>query len=126
MKFRKLGIILVVFVLLLTFSCVNVFAADVTLTWSSISVPGDAHTEAMKVFKEEVESLSAGHITVDLYIAGAIYTQEGELAACRRPLYCWCNLYPGRRVSSRSRRNFGYGLLRYKLVGRIHTLSVYV
>ena len=83
MKFRKLEIILVVFVLLLTFSCVNVFAADVKLTWSSISVPGDAHTEAMKVFKEEVESLSAGHITVDLYIAGAIYTQEGELAAVR-------------------------------------------
>ena len=83
MKFRKLEIVLVVFVLLLTFSCVNVFAADVKLTWSSISVPGDAHTEAMKVFKEEVESLSAGHITVDLYIAGAIFTQEGELAAVR-------------------------------------------
>ena len=83
MKFRKLEIILVVFVLVLAFSCVNVFAADVKLTWSSISVPGDAHTEAMKVFKEEVENLSAGHITVDLYIAGAIYTQEGELAAVR-------------------------------------------
>jgi len=84
MKFRKLKIILVVFALLLTLSCINVFAAEnIKLTWSSISVPGDAHTEAMKVFKEEVEKLSAGHITVDLYIAGAIYTQEGELAACR-------------------------------------------
>ena len=83
MKFRKLEIILVVFVLVLAFSCVTVSAADVKLTWSSISVPGDAHTEAMKVFKEEVENLSAGHITVDLYIAGAIYTQEGELAAVR-------------------------------------------
>jgi len=83
MKFRKLEIILVVFVLVLAFSCVTVSAADVKLTWSSISVPGDAHTEAMTVFKEEVESLSAGHITVDLYIAGAIYTQEGELAAVR-------------------------------------------
>jgi len=83
MKFRKLEIILVVFVLVLAFSCVTVSAADVKLTWSSISVPGDAHTDAMTVFKEEVESLSAGHITVDLYIAGAIYTQEGELAAVR-------------------------------------------
>ncbi len=83
MKFRKLEIILVVFVLVLAFSCVTVSAADVKLTWSSISVPGDAHTEAMKVFKEEVENLSAGHITVDLYIAGAIFTQEGELAAVR-------------------------------------------
>jgi len=84
MKFRKLEIILVVFALLLTLSCINVIAAEkIKLTWSSISVPGDAHTEAMKVFKEEVERLSAGKITVDLYIAGAIYTQEGELAACR-------------------------------------------
>jgi tripartite ATP-independent transporter DctP family solute receptor len=83
MKFRKLEIILVVFALLLIFSYANVFAVDVKLTWSSISVPGDAHTEAMKVFKEEVEYLSAGHITVDLYVAGQIYTQEAELAACR-------------------------------------------
>jgi len=83
MKFRKLEIILMVFALLLIFSYTNVFAADVKLTWSSISVPGDAHTEAMKVFKEEVENLSAGHITVDLYVAGQIYTQEAELAACR-------------------------------------------
>lgn len=83
MKFRKLEIVLVVFALLLIFSYANVFAADVKLTWSSISVPGDAHTEAMKVFKEEVEYLSAGHITVDLYVAGQIYTQEAELAACR-------------------------------------------
>ena len=83
MKFRKLEIILVVFALLLIFSYANVFAADVKLTWSSISVPGDAHTEAMKVFKEEVENLSAGHISVDLYVAGQIYTQEAELAACR-------------------------------------------
>jgi tripartite ATP-independent transporter DctP family solute receptor len=83
MKFRKLEIILVAFALLLIFSYANVFASDVKLTWSSISVPGDAHTEAMKVFKEEVERLSAGHITVDLYVAGQIYTQEAELAACR-------------------------------------------
>jgi len=83
MKFRKLEIILVVFALLLIFSYANVFAADVKLTWSSISVPGDAHTEAMKVFKDEVENLSAGHITADLYVAGQIYTQEAELAACR-------------------------------------------
>jgi len=83
MKFRKLEIILVVFALVLAFSAVTVSAADVKLTWSSISVPGDAHTKAMKVFKDEVEKLSDGHITVDLYIAGQLYTQEGELAACR-------------------------------------------
>ena len=83
MKFRKLETILVVFALFLVFCGANVFAEGIKLTWSSISVPGDAHTEAMKVFKEEVERLSAGKITVDLYVAGQIYTQEGELAACR-------------------------------------------
>ena len=83
MKFRKLAIILVVFALFLTLSCVNVFAADVKLTFASVSVPGDAHTEAMKVFKDEVERLSAGKITVDNYIAGVLYTQEAGQAACR-------------------------------------------
>lgn len=83
MKFRKLEIILVVLTLLLTFSCANIFAAEITITWSSISVPDDAHTKAMQVFKEEVENLSDGKITADLYIAGQLYTQEGELAACR-------------------------------------------
>ena len=83
MKFRKFEIFLIVFALVLAFSCINVFAADVKLTWSSISVPGDAHNEAMKVFKEEVESLSAGHITVELYHSGQLYTQEAELAAVR-------------------------------------------
>jgi len=83
MKFRKLEIVLVILTLLLTFSCANIFAAEITLTWSSISVPDDAHTKAMQVFKEEVERLSDGKITADLYIAGQLYTQEGELAACR-------------------------------------------
>ena len=83
MKFKKLEIVLVILTLLLTFSCANIFAAEITLTWSSISVPDDAHTKAMQVFKEEVERLSDGKITADLYIAGQLYTQEGELAACR-------------------------------------------
>ena len=91
MKFRKLEIILVVFALLLIFSYANVFAADVKLTWSSISVPGDAHTEAMTVFKEEVERLSEGKITVDLYVGGALFTQEGDVAAAREGTIdmCW-------------------------------------
>jgi tripartite ATP-independent transporter DctP family solute receptor len=55
----------------------------VKLTWSSISVPADAHTKAMWVFKTELEKLSDNRITVELYTSGAIFTQEGELAACR-------------------------------------------
>ncbi len=77
---------LFILLLIITFAlinCFNVSASTITLTWSSVSVPEDAHTKAMQVFKEEVEKLSAGKIKVDLYIAGAIYTQEAELAACR-------------------------------------------
>jgi len=55
----------------------------VKITWSSISVPADAHTKAMWVFKTELERLSEGRISVELYTSGQIFTQEGELAACR-------------------------------------------
>jgi tripartite ATP-independent transporter DctP family solute receptor len=55
----------------------------VKITFSSISVPADAHTKAMWVFKTELEKLSNNRITVELYTSGAIFTQEGELAACR-------------------------------------------
>ena len=55
----------------------------VTLTWSSISVPADAHTKAMWVFKSELEKISDGRIEVELYTSGQIFTQEGELAAVR-------------------------------------------
>jgi tripartite ATP-independent transporter DctP family solute receptor len=55
----------------------------IKLTWSSISVPADAHTKAMWVFKHELEKISEGHFDVELYTSGQIFTQEGELAACR-------------------------------------------
>jgi tripartite ATP-independent transporter DctP family solute receptor len=37
----------------------------------------------MWVFKTELEKLSNNRITVELYTSGQIFTQEGELAACR-------------------------------------------
>jgi tripartite ATP-independent transporter DctP family solute receptor len=83
MKFRKLEIVLLVLVLVLSLSSMNIFAKDIKITWSTISVPEDTTVGAIKVFKEEVEKLSDGHITVDYYTAGQLYTQEGELAACR-------------------------------------------
>jgi tripartite ATP-independent transporter DctP family solute receptor len=80
--FKKLSIIFLA-VAFIAVSCIGGFAAEINLTWSSVSVPEDAHTKAMTVFKEEVEKLSDGKITVDLYVGGEIYTQEAELAACR-------------------------------------------
>lgn len=58
-------------------------AKPLKITWSSISVPADAHTKAMWVFKTELERMSDNRITVELYTSGQIFTQEGELAACR-------------------------------------------
>jgi tripartite ATP-independent transporter DctP family solute receptor len=80
--FKKLSIIFLA-AAFLAISCTAGFAQEINLTWSSVSVPEDAHTKAMSVFKEEVERLSDGKITVDLYVGGEIYTQEAELAACR-------------------------------------------
>jgi tripartite ATP-independent transporter DctP family solute receptor len=55
----------------------------INLTWSSISQPDSALAKSMKKFKFEVERLSGGRITAELYNAGQIFTQEGELAAAR-------------------------------------------
>jgi len=81
MKFKKWVVILLAMAFV-GVTCMGALA-QINLSWSSISVPEDAHTKAMTVFKDEVERLSDGKITVDLYVAGEIYTQEGELAACR-------------------------------------------
>jgi tripartite ATP-independent transporter DctP family solute receptor len=56
----------------------------VKLVWTSVSVPGDAHTIAMMVFKTEVEKLSKGQITVDLYDSGQLFTQQAEQDAVRQ------------------------------------------
>ncbi|MEI6386147.1 MAG: sialic acid TRAP transporter substrate-binding protein SiaP [Spirochaetota bacterium] len=56
----------------------------VKLVWTSVSVPGDAHTIAMMVFKTEVEKLSNGQITVDLYDSGQLFTQQAEQDAVRQ------------------------------------------
>jgi TRAP-type transport system periplasmic protein len=83
----------IVLLLLLTLAATGIFASgqaepqaaeSVTLTFSSQSVPGDAHTEAMTVFKEEVERLSDGQIEVETYHSGQLFSQEGEQTAVRR------------------------------------------
>lgn len=56
----------------------------IEINFSSVSVPGDAHTEAMTVFKEELERLSGGTMVVNVYHSGQLYSQEGEQAAVRQ------------------------------------------
>ncbi len=56
----------------------------IEINFSSVSVPGDAHTEAMTVFKEELEKISDGSMIVNVYHSGQLYSQEGEQAAVRQ------------------------------------------
>ena len=56
----------------------------VTLTWSSVSVPDDAHTKAMYEFKRVLEEISGGQMLAELYVAGELYNQDTQLAALLR------------------------------------------
>lgn len=53
----------------------------VTLVFSIAAVPGDAHAEAQKIFKETVERVSGGNITVECYDSGTLFNQSTETAA---------------------------------------------
>lgn len=70
--------------LILIFAASTVWAAPVKLTFSSVSVPGDAHTRAMQMFKLVLEKVSDGEMTVDVYHSGQLFSQEAEIAAVRR------------------------------------------
>ena len=54
------------------------------ITWSSVSVPGDAHTKAMLVFKLELEHITDGQIEVEVYHSGQLFGQNEAKAALRR------------------------------------------
>jgi tripartite ATP-independent transporter DctP family solute receptor len=74
-----------VLAIIATLFVVSVTAADpVTLTFSSVSVPGDAHTRAMQMFKMTLKKVSGGQMDVDVYHSGQLFSQEAEIAAVRR------------------------------------------
>jgi tripartite ATP-independent transporter DctP family solute receptor len=84
---------LLTLVLLSVFSMSLVFASGqaeagaekvIEISFSSVSVPGDAHTEAMNVFKEELEKISGGSMVVNVYHSGQLFSQEGEQDAIRQ------------------------------------------
>lgn len=52
--------------------------APVTLVFSIAAVPTDAHGMAQKTFKETLESISGGNITVECYDSGTLYGQDTE------------------------------------------------
>lgn len=78
--------VIIVMLALLMLVSPAVFAQQkpVKLVFTSVSVPGDAHTQAMYVFKDEVEKLSGGQIQVDVYHSGQLFTQQAEQDAIRK------------------------------------------
>ena len=50
----------------------------VNLIFSIAAVPTDAHGAAQKVFKETLESISGGNMTVECYDSGTLYGQDTE------------------------------------------------
>jgi tripartite ATP-independent transporter DctP family solute receptor len=54
----------------------------IKLVWSTASVPGDAHTEAIPVFKAELEKLSNGTMTCEYYHSGQLFSQNDDQNAC--------------------------------------------
>jgi tripartite ATP-independent transporter DctP family solute receptor len=69
-------------------------AAKVKLTFTSVSVPDDAHTKAMYTFKEELEKLTNGEVEVEVFHSGQLFTQEGEQAAIRKGTLDMCYTSP--------------------------------
>ncbi len=51
------------------------------LIFTSVSVSGDSHTEAMYVFADKVKELTNGSIEVKVYDNGTLFTQENEFDA---------------------------------------------
>ncbi|MDF2614227.1 MAG: DctP family transporter solute-binding subunit [Clostridia bacterium] len=53
----------------------------IELKFTSVSVPGDSHTEAMDVFAKKVEELSGGSVKVKVYHSGSLFSAENEFDA---------------------------------------------
>lgn len=55
----------------------------VNLVFSITAVPTDAHGAAQKVFKEKLEEISGGNMTVECYDSGTLYGQDTETDALK-------------------------------------------
>jgi tripartite ATP-independent transporter DctP family solute receptor len=83
---HKIVVLLLALVIIPAFAFAEGAAEEevVTLTWSSVSVPDDAHTKAMYEFERVLEDISDGQMQVELYVAGELYNQDTQLSAVLR------------------------------------------
>lgn len=68
---------------------------QIRLTLSTIATADAAAARAFNKFKFEVERLSEGRITAEVFTGGQIFTQEGEIAAAREGTLDIANYSPG-------------------------------
>ena len=60
-------------------------AADkIQIKFTTVSVPTDWHTKAMKVFKDTLDNLEPGVFDIQLYDSGALFGQGADLDAVQR------------------------------------------
>ncbi len=60
-------------------------AADkIQLKFTTVSVPTDWHTKAMKVFKDTLDNLEPGVFDIQLYDSGSLFGQGADLDAVQR------------------------------------------
>lgn len=76
---------------LLCVLCVQIWAAGaqeaakpVELIFTSVSVSGDSHTEAMYVFADKVKELTNGSVEVKVFDNGTLFSSENEFDALLR------------------------------------------
>lgn len=53
----------------------------VNLIFSSVAVPDDAHAQAQDIFKEKLEEISGGNMTVEVYNNSTLFDQDTEKTA---------------------------------------------
>jgi tripartite ATP-independent transporter DctP family solute receptor len=62
-----------------------VLAADpIEVKFTTVSVPTDLHTKAMKVFADTLNELEPGVFDIQLYDSGSLFGQNGDLDALQR------------------------------------------
>lgn len=59
----------------------NEVKKNFTLKFSTVSIPGDAHTEAIYVFRDAIEELTDGQIKVKIFHSGSLFSQESDQEA---------------------------------------------
>lgn len=77
-------VVMLMFVMLVFLLGLNVQAKNYTLKFSTASVPNDAHTQALSIFKDSIEKLTDGQVQVKIFHSSSLYPQGADFDATKR------------------------------------------